>query len=77
MSHVDAWRRVPGRRCSQYKGPGPEVCLKCARNSKDASVAAVECGVIRGEWWEESGGMAGQVRLCKPLHILFLNVCLF
>lgn len=77
MSHVGAWGSVPGRGCSQCKGTGLEVCLKCARNSKKASVTTVVCGVTRGEWrGRGERGTAGRVRALKAigfLSFLFLN----
>lgn len=50
MSHMGAWGSVPGRGCSQCKSPGLEVSMKFAKNSKEASMTTVECGVTRGKW---------------------------
>lgn len=37
--------------------PVPEVCPKCSRNSKKASVAVMECGVTRRVAGDKGGGV--------------------
>ena len=61
-----SWERVffLGRGESKFKGPEKEVCLKCLRHSKEASVIETEGS---GEWEEvtsERLWTPDQVRPC-------------